>query len=243
MKKILLLLLGLILTTPVYSGTRDPNIPDSKYLEYAKDFHYVGRLCGTYEDDTLYCASAVAIGDHHILTAAHVVHKSKNCKFILNDKEFIIKKYEIPEAFKEKNFGFGDIAIGYSEEPFGLSFYPDLYEAEDEVGKVCCISGYGINGTFNTGAKIADNKKRAGSNVIDYIDRDLLVCSPSLSDSSKRTSLEFIIASGDSGGGLFIDGKLAGINSCVLAADKNPNSTYGDEGCHTRVSKFVSWIR
>jgi hypothetical protein len=243
MKKILLLILSLILVVPVNAGTRDPNTPDNKYIEYAKDFHYIGKLCGSYENDTLYCASAVAIDDHNILTAAHVIDKSKKSKFIINDKEYIIKKYEIPLAFKESEFGMADIAIGYSEEPFKLAFYPELYEKDDEIGKVCCIAGYGITGTFNTGAKISDNKKRAGSNVIDYIDKNLLVCSPSSYASEKRTSLEFIIASGDSGGGLFIDGKLAGINSCVLASDRNPDSTYGDEGCHTRISKFVSWIK
>jgi hypothetical protein len=58
-----------------------------------------------------------------------------------------------------------------------------------------------------------------------------------------RTELEFLICSGDSGGGLFINKKLAGINSCVLAADKKPNSSYGDDAGHTRISKYVPWIK
>jgi hypothetical protein len=58
-----------------------------------------------------------------------------------------------------------------------------------------------------------------------------------------KTELEFLIASGDSGGGLFIDNKLAGINSCVMAVDKKPDSTYNDESGHTRISKFIGWIK
>jgi len=77
-------------------------------------------------------------------------------------------------------------------------------------------------------------------NKIDYISDSLLMCSPSI---MSKTELEFLIASGDSGGGLFIDNKLAGINSCVMAVDKKPDSTYNDESGHTRVSKFLGWIK
>jgi len=122
-----------------------------------------------------------------------------------------------------------------------LDFYPDLYETEDEVGKLCSISGYGFYGTFDTGAISSDENGRAGTNMIDYIDNDLLICSPSRPD--RTTELEFIIATGDSGGGLFIEGRLAGINSCVLARDNKPNSSYTDESGHTRISKYKEWIR
>jgi secreted trypsin-like serine protease len=54
--------------------------------------------------------------------------------------------------------------------------------------------------------------------------------------------LEFLIASGDSGGGLFIDNKLAGIHSCVMTVGKNPQSKYGEESGHTRISNFIEWI-
>ena len=59
---------------------------------------------------------------------------------------------------------------------------------------------------------------------------------------NNHTELEFCAANGDSGGGLFIDNKLAGINSMVLAADKKTNSDYGDECTHTRISSYKSWI-
>lgn len=235
----ILFFISIIPTT--YAGTIDPYTPDSKYTDYAEDFHYVGKLCGTYKDGTKFCASAVAIDDHHILTAAHVVKDSKSCIVVFKGKEFCLVNVVIHKDF-ENEFGVADIAIGYSKESFELNFYPPLYDDTDEVGKICSISGFGITGTFKTGAIISDNKKRAGSNRIDSIDKDMLICSPSSLRDKSRTSLEFLIASGDSGGGLFIGNKLAGINSCVMAIDRPPQSRYNEESGHTRIQKFIPWI-
>lgn len=237
--RIIILLIFLVVCSNSYAGTIDPNTSDSKYLDYAQNFKCIGMLCGTYEDNTKFCASAVAINKKLILTAAHVVDCYRECYININNKHIKIIKVIIPDEFKQE-FGFYDIAIGLCEEDIGLDFYPELYENNDEVGKVCAISGYGITGTFKTGAVISDGKKRAGSNMIDKVDRNLLICSPS--GTGIKTELEFLIASGDSGGGLFIDKKIAGINSCVLATDKKPDSTYGDEGGHTRISIHKKWI-
>jgi hypothetical protein len=54
--------------------------------------------------------------------------------------------------------------------------------------------------------------------------------------------MEFLIASGDSGGGLFIDQKLAGINSCVMTTDGHTDSNHNDESGHTRISQHINWI-
>ena len=225
-----------------YSGTIDPNTSDQKYIKYAENFHYVGKLCGIDSNGNKFCASAVAIDDNHILTAAHVVNNAESCYLYINNKKICIPKFIINKNF-EGQFGTGDIAIGYCEEDIGLKFYPELYTSDDEVGKLCSIAGYGITGNFKTGSTLSDNKKRAGSNTIDNVYLNLLVCTPSKQTNKDYTELEFIIAPGDSGGGLFIDNKLAGINSCVMAIDRAPSSSYGDESCHTRISKFIEWIK
>ena len=239
----LLLILVFILSLQSQAGTIDPSTPDSKYLEYGEQFHCIYKICGSYNDGSRFCASAIVIDPHWILTAAHVVKNNKICLIHKNDKAHEVKQIIIHENFNIDVFGVGDIALGYVEDDIGLKFYPSLYDQNDELGKICSISGYGLSGNFLTGANKSDDKQRAGSNHIDRIEKDLLICSPSDRTSKKHTSLEFLISSGDSGGGLFIDGKLAGINSCVMASDKKPDSTYGDESGHTRVSKFVSWIR
>lgn len=239
------LYLSIIILSCAYciAGTIDPNTPDSKYIEYGTKFKYIGILCGEYNNGDIFCGSAVAIDDNHILTAAHVINDAKICIFALDDSPFKIDKIVVHKDFENKKYGYADIAIGYSEKPFNLKFYPSLYEDSDEESKLSCMSGYGFTGTFLTGATKHDNKKRAGSNFIDRIENDLLICSPSKRHDKDFTSLEFFIASGDSGGGLFIDGKLAGIHSCVMIEGKIPQSKYGEESGHTRISKFVEWIR
>ena len=79
----------------------------------------------------------------------------------------------------ESDFGAGDIALGYVKENINLDFYPELYQDTDEVNKICCISGFGISGTFITGAKHSDGKRRAGSNFVDKVYRELLICTAS----------------------------------------------------------------
>jgi hypothetical protein len=241
--KILLILFFSILSNNYsFAGTTDPSVSDAKYVEYGAKFHCVVKVCGTDKNGVMFCASAVAIDANHILTAAHVVNECKTCVVTIKDKKYNISDVVIHKNFENSKFGVGDIAIGYSEESFNLDFYPSLYESDDELDKVCSISGYGLTGTFITGAVSFDDKKRAGSNIVHGSENDLLICDPSRRSSSKYTELEFLIASGDSGGGLFINGKLAGINSCVMSVKGSPNSKYGEESGHTRVSKFIGWI-
>lgn len=240
-KFIAVLVVFCLCLSTVNAGTRDPLVSDNKYVEYGADFTCVGKICGIYNDGTLFCASAVAIDDHNILTAAHVVKNAKSCKFYIENTEYCINELVIHKDF-DITFGVGDIAIGYCEKSFNLNFYPSLYTDTDETGQICSMSGYGLTGTFNTGANLHDGKRRAGSNIIDKIEYDLLICSPSKPGEHKRTSLEFLIASGDSGGGLFIGNKLAGINSCVMAVDRSPFSKYNEESGHTRISKYIPWI-
>ena len=51
-----------------------------------------------------------------------------------------------------------------------------------------------------------------------------------------------LIGHGDSGGGLFIDKKLAGIHSCIYTGDGKLDSSYKDYSAHTRVSLHKPWI-
>jgi len=241
-KKLCLIVLVLLNISTSLAGTRNPYVSDEKHLMYGKDFIYVGKLCGVDQNGDKFCASAVAIDDHNILTAAHVVNKSRSCFVYFEGKKYCICNIVVHKDFNPAEFGIADIAIGYSEESFGLNFYPDLYKDDDEIDKICCIAGYGFYGTFRSGAIYHDGQKRGGSNRIDSIEKDILVCSPSTLGDKKRTTLEFLIASGDSGGGLFIDNKLAGINSCIMAIDRAPSSKYNEESGHTRISTFVPWI-
>lgn len=240
---IICLITILAFTSNIIAGTREESIPDNKYIEYGKKYNYIYKVCGTYKDGKLFCASAVIIDRHWIITAAHVVNNARFCVVHQDNKANVVDEIIIHKNFNIDKFGSTDLALGYMEKPIDLNFYPSLYEENNEQGKICSIVGYGFTGNFKTGAIIGDDKKRAGTNMIQYIDRDLLICNASQPNDKDSTGLEFLIASGDSGGGLFIDGKLAGINSGVMAADRKADSSYGDESIHSRISSNIGWIK
>lgn len=240
MKVLHFLVVLLIVSKIGLAGTIDPNIVDQKYIDYANGFPFVGQFIGVNKDKQQILGSVVAHKEDVIITAAHVIEGSTLSWVYINGHLIKIKQQAIHENYKSNIFGYNDIAIGILEKNINLTWYPDLYEQTDEIDKICSLSGFGITGTFNTGAVISDNKKRAGSNKIDSIEKGLLICSPS---KINKTSLEFLIASGDSGGGLFIGNRIAGIHSCVMTTKGSPNSSYGNESGHTRISDHTMWIR
>ena len=226
-------------------GTIDPSVSDDKYIAYGDQHECVVPIfgkcgCSEAEKGHSFAASAVVISKRWVVTAAHVVNGTSNVKVRVRGREHAMKRVLINKHFREDKVGLYDIAMCESEDDMDLDFYPELYVGKDEKGKVASICGYGMTGTFGTGAKSSDKKKRAGSNMVDECHRHVIACSIS---PANKTEMEFLIASGDSGGGLFIDQKLAGINSFVAAVDGSPNSDYGDESNHTRVSLFVPWIK
>ena len=242
MKRIILLLLFFICSV-AHGGTGSPDISDSKYVEYGEKFPSVVRICGSYKNNPQeqYCGSAVIISPHYIVTAAHVVRDSRICHIILDGKKYEITKIISHKNFEQDELDSADIAIGYSPEVLQLESYPELYTEDNEKDKSCSLAGFGFAGNFNNGSTFSDGKRRAGTNIIDNAHKGLLFCSPSKPHDKNKTSLEFLIASGDSGGGLFIGGKLAGIHSFVFA-DKKPKSDYLTESAHTRISTYVGWI-
>lgn len=236
-----ILLIFFVQSANVLSGTIDPYTPDSKYIEYGTKFPYVGLLIGKKTDDTPYAGSFVAYKDNVIITAAHLFYKSKEAAVIINDKTIPIEKIIIHNEYDYTKFGKHDIAMCLLSDKIGLDWYPEIYTNTNESGCICSMAGFGSTGTFITGIKKSTGEKRAGSNFIDSTNVFLLFCSPSLSH--KKTQLEFLIAPGDSGGGLFIENKLAGIHSGVIEDKPNKGkSKYGAVSVHTRLSYYNEWI-
>jgi hypothetical protein len=255
----LLLFLGIGSGLHVFAGTIDPNTPDSKYVEFGKQFPSVvkihaethvpeltinGILVKTDKDGppikVMHNASAVIIQPHWILTAAHVVEGATVQYVEHNGEKFPLAAMILHPQYTTDIFGHYDLALGYSPKDFRLEFYTPLYNDSDEVAKTVTIAGFGWHGTFVTGGQHYDGRKRAGSNRIAEIDRGALVVD---ADGPSRTALEFLICPGDSGGGLFIGDKLAGINSFLMATDKKPDGTRTDKAAFTRVSLYTAWVQ
>lgn len=234
--------------TAALAGTIDPNTPDEKYLEFGKQFPFVMRLRAVEpkpvdpKSVVTWHASAVLIQPHWVLTAAHVLDGVAAPTILDNAKpakEYPLTHIVVHPLYDDGKNGYYDIALGYSEKDFGLDFYPELNTDTDELGKTATLAGFGFHGTFRTGMSVSDGKRRAGSNKISSLERSVLVCDPS---QKNRTALEFLITPGDSGGGLFIGNKLAGIHSFLMAKDGKPNGTYTDESAHTRISLYADWV-
>lgn len=217
------------------AGTTDDRIPDSRYLDYARGFApYTARIRVQTGDRTSAIGTATLIDDHWAITAAHVVAGGE----IVTVGGLAATDVIVHEEYSDDAHGMNDIALVRTEESFDLDFYPPLSDGEKE-GQTVSIAGFGITGRLSSGYTTSDDKLRAGTNTIERFERTIIVCKAT----PRSSPLEICIAPGDSGGPLFCDGKLAGINSFTMA-DRGPlRSRSGEESGHTRVSLFRDWIR
>jgi hypothetical protein len=239
----------LLASNSVRAGTRDPNVADTHYVEFGRKFPFVMKIRAVVDRsykkpdddraDVVHYASAIVIRPHWILTAAHVVAHTHDQSIMRESGDHALTKVIQHPDYADELYGYHDIALAYSPKDFELEFYTPLYAANDELGKTATISGYGWHGTFTTGGKEYDGKRRAGSNIISGLERNVLLIDAA---PANRTALEFLICPGDSGGGLFIGNKLAGINSFLMALDKKPDGTVTDEAAFTRVSLYADWV-
>lgn len=230
-----------LLISGICAGTIDPKTPDSQYIKYAKDFHCVGKIHGVSIDNIDFYGSCVALNNNTVITAAHIVREMKDARVSINNRTIKISK-TIQHPLFDKDGKQKDIAICLLEAEIELNWYPELYTNKDESKKICSLAGYGITGTFDSQIRKGDQIRRAGSNQIDKISENLLVCTAS-SDKS-RTSLEFLICYGDSGGGLFIENKLAGIHSSIehISINGIKQNDYRTTSFHVRISDNIEWI-
>jgi hypothetical protein len=211
-----------------------------EYIEFGRKHDCIVCISGKMDGEKTFFGSGTVLNKKWILTAAHVVNNAESAYVKFEEKIYEIEHIVIHKSFKKENVGIFDIALCKIKENIDLKSYPELYSDQNEKGKICSVGGFGMTGTLESGVTKFDKKKRVGLNKITGIYKHLLVCKADLPENS--TQLEQLIASGDSGGGLFIGNKIAGVNSIVMASDDNADSNYGDESGHTRVSVFKDWV-
>jgi len=222
----------------------DPNVPESKYIEYGKQFPSVVHLVHMEQKEGKFFianGSAVVISPNWALTAAHVVEKAEGDLILIKDKKYYVSELHIVHPERPKNYD-ADIALIKLKTRITLDEYPALYKDKDELGKECSMVGFGATGTLQTGKnKDSDGIKRGGKNKITKIvDGNFL---ESQVTKKRHTDMDFLIFHGDSGGGLFIDGKLAGILSRNYApVDGIHDADYDDSSGSVRISTYRQWI-
>lgn len=221
-------------------GSIHENINDEIYRNFGKKYECVVPLNIELQDNIVAIGSGVIIDEEWILTAAHGLVSCKSVKF-----EKFNEKFESLKVIPHKDFnydsGLYDIGLIKINKKIKLKKYPKLEIIENIVGENVVMCGYGIiKRADNPSLEKIDMQIRAGTNIVDKIEDHLYICTMS---KNNPTEAEYIISGGDSGGGLFYEDSLIGINSCCIGLDGESDGSYNDQSGHTRVDLFLDWIR
>jgi secreted trypsin-like serine protease len=243
-------------------GTIRHDRADSSYTSLAASYPAVGALTwGSW------ICSATLIDDDWILSAGHCLddgaYEADDWTFDLSDSgggtHIGAEKFVHPGWVDDLDDG-TDIALLRLATSEGTVSPATINTDTSEVGRTTTHVGYGRTGTGLTGDVNSAGTKRAGNNVIDldgssvggyndkvlFEDFDSGSAGDNWSGSQTQLDLEYLIAPGDSGGGMFMNfgsgDVLTGVHSFLASVDSGLDADYGDLAGSTRVSSYASWI-
>jgi hypothetical protein len=253
-----IIIVGLALgVLPASSVIIRHDTPDSEYVNLALYPEYAA--VGTFVNSWGYTGSATLIAPDWVLTGAHLFTAASSGTFTLNGVNYVSD-----QLIAHPNWNSGNVFGGYD---FGLVHLTTavegiapamLYTGSDEIGRVGTFVGYGLTGTGSTGYQVGTaGTGRAFQNEIDgnfgnpviLLGSDFdnpLSAADSDFGSATPLALEGAVASGDSGGAMFITVDdatyLAGIISFIAGRDGFANGDYGDVTGFGRVGAVMPWI-
>lgn len=230
------------------------DVSDWRYTNLANYFPSVGDLGIGFSSGSNSWCSGTLISANYMLTAAHCMrddygYYGNSAAFNLGGSIHWAHSFSLHNGWNPQAGNYGnDLAIIRLSNPVSHVAPATLYSGDDEDLKIGTYVGFGDTGTGITGVN-SWTGKRAGENIIGLGSRlgyanNLLVSDfddPRLAYSqslSQPLELEYQLARGDSGGGLFIDGKLAGVHSFT----SDEGGKYGATSASGRVSLFRNWI-
>lgn len=259
---ITLLITTICFNNIAHAGTIRHDRTDEQYTSLAELFPSVGYLETKFSSSENFC-SATIIDPSYILTAAHCIDTNNqtllNASFWAGGIPYSVTNTTVHRGWfsSDRDFSAGyDIAVLRLATPvLDLPSAP-LFTGFDESEEIGTYVGFGATGNGFTGyLPNTKGTKRAGQNIVELgsslgLSERLLFSdfdSPLTSDPTKPDTipldLEYLIAPGDSGGGLFINGHVAGVNSFGWGRnDGLNNSSYYDFVGSTRISSHIDWI-
>ncbi len=259
--------------TAAQAGLIDDGANDADHLALAAQPQYdpvgVVKRLGTIVD-----SSGILITPDWVLTAAHTIPSGSPGP--TDTWTFGSEVRGISQAIRNPSFngqianGF-DIALHKLDSPITNITPAELYTgtAASLVSQTLAYIGYGKSGTGSTGDTIAAGTKRAGNNIGDqlgftlnpgpgqtvysnhllFADMDDPPGAPVFGNPLGGTNpinLEYLIALGDSGGGLFVEDNgqhfVAGVNSVLFNFDP-ATLGYGDVMGSTTIEQSLTWIQ
>lgn len=182
-------------------------------------------------------------GLHWILTAAHVLDTTGNTTFQINGNTF---NGLSANAFLQPGHNSGNLAFDLAL--YGIAANPGVAAVQmsnqsNYIGSTGVFSGFGLNGTGQTGANNFDGQRRAAENTIDAFSnfgagQQFWRTTFNSPGQAGILPLEGTTASGDSGGPLFVNNQIIGVTSWGTS----PTSLYGDLAYWTPIHPYTAWI-
>ena len=271
LRSVTILLCITVAAASALAGTIRHDVSDQLYLDEGAKYGSVGQVyTGSHY------GSGILIHPNWAVTAAHVVENVSSVSFELNGTDYAAESWVVHPNWDSANllngYDIGLIGFGNNDIAAISGINPaQRYTDTKEIGQNGVLAGFGATGDGQTGytSFSGDSQpRRAGWNVIDTAyknrgkngDRILLVDFDNPAGatgddgnnygSAEPLDLEFLIAPGDSGGGLFLDSNadgtgdlLAGIHSFLWGRlDNQSDADYDDVAGITRLTYFNEWI-
>jgi len=240
----------------IIDPTDDPTVTAQMYRDEALLYPMVGKVTGSG-----YSGSGVLIADQWVLTAGHVAFAKTSGSFTVGGTSYSIQSTIIYPgySFGSDPYDLGLLHLSTAVAGIGPATMLHSDAPASILGREATWVGYGLTGTGLTGSH-APLEMRAFTNIIDVLGPEYGLTATSFvadfdrpdgstnaeSSTPVTTRLEGNLASGDSGGGVFItvDGSryLVGINSYTGRFAPGAASSYGSISGATNLDLFQSWI-